>query len=149
MTCIVGIDPGQTTGVCAADEQGDDFQVASTWQIPWENRLSFFRALLCGTFAHDNGEPLLPEVIVIEKFHLRPGRALEQIGSDFPSVRIIGIVEAFASLCLPVQPLLIFQDPSVIGRVEILPQHAEQLKGLIHAQDAYRHVRYYHLTTRR
>lgn len=150
MASIVGIDPGTTTGVCliVTDDKGSDFQVVSVWQIPWEQRLSFFQALFYGTFADKSGKPQLPEVVVIEAFRLRPGRAMEQVGSEFPSVRVIGIVEAFVSLCYP-QPLLVFQAPSVISRVEILPQHSAQLSTFIHAQDAYRHVRYYHLTTSR
>jgi len=147
MASIVGVDPGTTTGVCliVADDRSNDFQVVGVWQIPWEDRLSFFPALLHGTFTNQ-GKPQLPEVVVIESFHLRPGRAMEQVGSVFPSVRIIGIVEAFASLCTP-EPLLVLQDPSVIGRVEILQQHSAMLSTLIHAQDAYRHARYYCLTT--
>jgi hypothetical protein len=150
MNTIVAIDPGQTTGVCAIREahKSDDFQVVGTWQIPWEDRVTFFVALFSGTFALGKSKSLLPEVVVIENFHLRPGRALEQIGSEFPSVRVIGIVEVLVALCCP-KPLLIFQDPSVIGRVSILPEHEERLAGLIHAQDAYRHARYYHITTRR
>lgn len=150
MSTIAAIDPGQTTGVCIIGEtpKSNDFRVVGTWQIPWESRISFFVALFGGTFADDKGKPLLPEVVIIENFHLRPGRALEQIGSEFPSVRVIGIVEVLVALCCP-KPLLVFQDPSVIGRVSILPEHEERLAGLIHAQDAYRHARYYHITTRR
>lgn len=153
MTCIVGIDPGHTTGFCMVDEKPkagiDDFQVVSVAQIPWEKRVSFFIALFNGTFANNKGESQLPEIVVIESFRLRPGRAMEQVGSEFPSVRVIGIVEALTALCLPERPLLVFQEPGVIGRVGILPKHEEQLRGLVHAGDAYRHVRYYHLTTGR
>jgi len=151
VTIICGVDPGNTTGVCLIDETAsrDDFQVVGVYQIPWEYRISFFQALFTGTFADEvQSKPLLPEVVVIESFRLRPGRAMEQVGSEFPSVRVIGIVETFISLCIP-KPLLVFQEPSVIGRVEILPQHIEQFKALIHAGDAYRHARYYHITTRR
>jgi hypothetical protein len=146
---IVAIDPGSTTGVCIIREQPSvecGFQVVSVWQIPWEQRTSFFMALFNGTFATDNGKPLLPEIVVIEAFRLRPGRAMEQVGSIFPSVRIIGIIEAFIEISLP-KPLMVFQEPSVIGRVEVLPEHKEALSGLIHATAAYMHARYYHLTT--
>ena len=151
MTCIVGIDPGYTTGYCMVEESSDhrDFQVVSAAQIPWEKRISFFVALFSGTFANAKDEPQLPEIVVIEAFRLRPGRAMEQVGSDFPSVRVIGIVETLIYCCQPCKPLLVFQEPGVIGRVEILPEHIDQLSGLIHAADAYRHVRYYHLTTGR
>lgn len=156
---IAGIDPGYTTGLCVIDEnpkarriiggmlENDDFQVVCVAQIPWEKRLVSLQALFYGTFANSD-KLLLPEVVVVEAFRLRPGRAMEQVGSEFPSVRIIGIVETLVSLCCP-QPLLVYQEPGVIGRVEILEQHKTELEGLIHAGDAYRHVRYYHLTTRR
>jgi len=151
MTCIVGIDPGNTTGYCMIDEAPDKsgFQVVSVAQIPWEKRVSFFQALFYGTFTNDKGEPQLPEIVVIESFRLHPGRAREQTGSEFPSVRVIGIVEAFVSMCCPKPPLLVFQEPGVIGRINILPEHESMLSGLVHAADAYRHVRYYHLTTGR
>lgn len=144
---ICGIDPGQTTGVCLIEDHDDsnDFQVLNVWQIPWENRLTFFKALLTCTFT--NGESLVPEVVVIESFRLRPGRAMEQVGSEFPSVRIIGIVEALLSLCIP-QPPLIFQEPSVTARVNILSDDQPILLGLVHASDAYKHARYYHLRRR-
>lgn len=155
---IMAVDPGQTTGVCIIKEfdkapnaltQIDGFQVMASWQIPWESRISFFVALFSGAFATDDGEILLPGIVVIESFRLRPGRAMEQIGSEFPSVRVIGIVETLIYQCTVAQPLLVFQEPAIIGRVEILPEHKQQLSGLIHAQDAYRHARYYHLTTHR
>jgi len=154
MDKIVAIDPGGTTGVCAIEETAShvegvpDFQVVMVEEILWENRLTFFEALFYGRLTTINGEPLLPDVVVIESFRLRPGRAMEQIGSNFPSVRVIGIVEAFVALCIN-EPLLVFQEPSIIGRCEILAEHASMFRGLIHAGDAYRHARYYHLTTRR
>lgn len=161
---IMGVDPGRTTGVCLIQEQERDFWVVTSWQIPWEQRVTFFVALFSGAFADPNGVILLPEIVVIESFRLRPGRAMEQIGSEFPSVRVIGIVETLAEIVpqlialqtlIPAmtakmvkKPLLVYQEPSIISRVEILPEHKEELSGLIHAQDAYRHARYYHLTTR-
>jgi len=147
MTLIVGIDPGGTTGVCIIKEPtsdgSDDFQVVGVHQIPWEDRLPSLLALMSGSLVDGNGERLLPEIVVVENFHVRPGQAIEP---SVPSVRIIGIIEAFWSLQNP-RPLLVFQDPVVIGRTQILEQHKALFKGLIHAGDAYRHARYYHLTT--
>jgi len=145
--CIVAIDPGTTTGVCCIQQHPGSvygFQVVSSWQRPWEDRLSFFMALFNGTFVDVNDKTLLPEIVVLEAFRLRPGRAMEQVGSIFPSVRIIGIVEAFTSLMVP-QPVIVFQEPGIMSRTEILPDHMERLSGLIHAQDAYKHARYYHI----
>ena len=146
MTTIVGIDPGETTGVCALEtpRNGHVFQVVGVYQIPWEDRVSFFRALFTGGIAQPDGYQLLPEIVAIESFRLRPGRAMEQVGSEFPSVRVIGIVEAFLSLCSP-QPLLAFQEPVIIGRCQILSEHEQLFRGLVHAGDAYRHARYYYV----
>lgn len=144
--CIVAIDPGGTTGVCVIQELANDFQVVYIDQIPWQNRVTFFKALFAGTLTDVNGKPLLPEVVVIEAFRLRPGRAMEQVGSVFPSVRIIGIVEALISFMTP-PPLLVFQEPIDMSRVSILPEHEELLKGFIHVQAAYKHARYYHVIT--
>ena len=153
MAVLVGVDPGATTGVCIVEEcsaQADDFQVVSALQIPWEERLSFFQALFSGTSVYAINEPRLPEVVVIEQFKLRGDAAFHQVGSDFPSVRIIGIIEAMVFVYKEVvgnSPLLVYQPNADIHRVQILPQHEAKFVGLKHAADAYRHLRYYMLTT--
>lgn len=138
---VLGIDPGQTTGVCTLEtfptRKGySNYRVVLAEQIPWETRKSDLLALLRGS-----SQPQ-PDYIVMESFRLRPGRAMEQVGSTFPSVEIIGLVEGFV-YALGLNIPIYYQEPAVISRVQILPEHEEFLKGKVHASDAYKHVRYY------
>jgi len=146
MTTILAIDPGATTGYCLVDDS-TGFGVVSVGEIPWDSRLELLTALIHGTSA-SNGPPQL-QAVVVEAFRLRPGRALEQVGSVFPSVRIIGILEALLYTARPRNhPPLVFQEPSCMSRAQVLPEHLDILKGMPHARDAYRHARYYTITTK-
>lgn len=138
---ILGIDPGYTTGVClCAYTPGggptSELSIIKALQIPWERRLPDLWALL---------DQKAVERIVVESFRLRPGRAMEQVGSAFPSVQIIGLIEGFLYARAAPTPVT-YQEPCVISRVQILPEHQLNLRGLPHAADAYRHVRYYVVT---
>lgn len=137
---VLAFDPGETTGYCMLKNcQGQKrvYSLLNAGQIVWERRLFDINAMLTGLFPYTK-----PDVIVIESFILRPGRAMEQVGSTFPSVQIIGIIEGIRFTNLLKAPM-IMQTPGIIGRVEILPEHKDRLKGMVHAQDAYRHARYY------
>lgn len=141
---ILGIDPGRTTGICVLEnDQTNSIEVAMASQIPWELRKSLLWALIAGTsITWPLGQP---DAIVIEDFKLRPGRALEQIGSDFPSVHIIGMIEGF-HYALQLRCPIVYQTPAIIGRVQVLPEHSSVFKGREHASDAYKHARYYLVT---
>lgn len=91
---ILAIDPGKTTGVCLLEttSQHDDFEVALALEIPWEAHPEFLWALINGTLPQQR-QPHPPEVVVVEAFRLRQGRALEQTGSDFPSSQVIGMIQ--------------------------------------------------------
>ena len=139
---VLGVDPGQTTGFCLLKNcQGRQrvYSLLEAGQILWDRRKLDMYALLSGTY---RTRLPVPEAIVIESFRLRPGRAMEQVGSTFPSVQVIGNIEAF-QFALSLSVPLIFQEPSIISRVEILPEHEDRLTGKPHAQDAYKHARYY------
>jgi hypothetical protein len=143
---ILALDPGATTGYCLVDDS-TGFGVVSVGEIPWDSRLGLLTALIGGTSAH-NGL-LQPQAVVVEAFRLRPGRAMEQVGSIFPSVRIIGIIEALLYQRPDRSKVpLVFQEPGIMARVEVLPEHADLFVGMPHAKDAYKHARYYTLTTR-
>jgi len=141
---ILAVDPGRTTGICVLEsDQTNSIRVAMANQIPWEVRKLQLWALIAGTSVT---WPLgQPDAIVIEDFKLRPGRAMEQIGSDFPSVHIIGMVEGFHFALQQTCPI-VYQTPAIIGRVQILPPHEKLLAGQEHAKDAYKHARYYLIT---
>jgi hypothetical protein len=139
---VLAFDPGQTTGFCMlknCEGQHRVYSLLEAGQIVWERRLFDVNALLTGIYSRTLPRP---DVLVIESFILRPGRAMEQVGSTFPSVQVIGIIEGIRftrELKIP----MVMQTPSCISRVQILEEHQDRLKGMVHAQDAYRHARYY------
>lgn len=140
---ILAIDPGQTTGVCALESDPENnIRVVAAVQIPWSRRIEDFAALLAGTSEEGLQQP---DVIVFEAFRLRPGRAMEQVGSIFPSVRVIGIVEAL-HYTMDLKCPIVYQEPSILSRTEVLEEHKQHFVGREHAADAYRHARYYHVT---
>lgn len=144
---ILGVDPGQTTGVCLINTNistngAESFGVLLAEQIPWERRHADFWALLGDLNYH---RVPAPQLVVIENFRLRPGRAMEQVGSTFPSVNVIGLIEAYRHVS-PFEFDIVFQEPAIIGRVQILPVHQSLFVGKQHAADAYRHARYYAVT---
>lgn len=145
---VLGIDPGETTGFIEARFNDDDFQVVRAADVTWDNRFSLMYYLYCGT--PEQG-PLVepPDVVIIESFHLYAHLAPSQIRSDFPSVRIIGMVEAFLFNWPCQWPHifggLVLQPASTISLVAILSEHGKML-GSLHMIDAYKHVRYFYVT---
>lgn len=149
---IMGWDPGETTGVCVAEwnQLETSFKVIYSSLVTWPTRLPRIRELI---------EAYQPTNTVVESFRLYESKARDQIGNDFPSVQVIGIIEAY--LYMTGLQLPTYQSASTIsGRppVQILPEH----QGLLylgtaammeHSNDAYKHMRYWiehqrHLTPR-
>ena len=144
MKRIIGIDPGRTTGFVDLLEDDDGaLHVLEAMEVLWDERFRL-RELIEGmpiqVDERNQDEPLYlsPHAIVIEAFNLRAADAHHQVGSDFPSVRIIGIVEAFAN------------DLGVLGRIVYQPASLKEfvkLKNKLpasdHIEDAYRHARYF------
>lgn len=113
-------------------------------QILWNRRKYDFWALFTATF--QEGLPM-PQYVVIESFRLRPGRAMEQVGSTFPSVEMIGLIEAFQFVVGPMNFFeIVYQEPGAIGRTAVLPEHTKYFVGKPHAMDAYKHARYFFVT---
>jgi len=136
---LLGIDPGRTTGICIANDN-DGLIVEHVEEVLWDDRFMFLSLLR--TLADASG-PLQLSAIVVESFHLYQHRAKQQVGSDFPSVQVIGIVEAAAFLYASSTCPIIYQPASSIARTEVLPQHKLSVGGSEHTKDAYKHVRYY------
>lgn len=146
MSLIVAIDPGKTTGFCVigcpADVMHPDiYDVFQASEVEWKNRF-FFHAF----FALHRIEI---RAIVIERFKLfRNPKTMEaQINSEFPSVRVIGIVEAYAEL-FDLGNKIVFQEPNDRRSAQIPRIHWKALGTSDHVRDAYRHARYYVLTHR-
>lgn len=146
---ILAIDPGYTTGIALGENvcispNATTFDVTLARELLWEDRfnfLTFFRNL----------PPL--KAIVIEEFRLFKHRATDQINSEFPSVRVIGIVEAYA-MQFGYLDKIIYQRPADIhiggkAALSIPPEHKAMLAFSNHATDAYLHLRYYIKTHRK
>lgn len=140
---VLGVDPGKTTGVCALSVDANGaIEVLMAEQIPWDRRKEDLWALFTATFRE---ELPAPRYVVVESFRLRPGRAMEQVGSTFPSVEVIGLIEAFQFVSRQ-QFEIIYQEPAVIGRVAISPEFQHHFVGKVHASDAFKHARYFVIT---
>ncbi len=133
MYMVLGIDPGYTTGTCLLDLHGNgEIEVLEAHQYEWSVRFQIIplveRLVATGTRV----------TIVVESFRLYPHKAQQLVGDDFPSVRVIGMVEAACWKANFAQ--LTFQTASQIQRVQVL--HDLPIKSE-HVRDAYRHARYF------
>lgn len=141
-TTVIAVDPGRTTGVCVAQYRGvtpegiQDFSV-SCMELEWDDRWGL-EALLHRFDPSD-------AVVVCESFNLYPEAARGQanIRSDFPSVQVIGILQAYAHKA---GYEVVFQMPATRKTVRILEWHKVDVGKSPHCQDAYRHARYYIVT---
>lgn len=138
MTKLIAIDPGSTTGFVEAETSLVGITLLRVIEIPWERRFAL-RDLLW-----NEGSQPVPDKVIIESFRLYAHRAQSQVNNDFPSVRVIGIVEAalheFGWL-----DKLVFQPASVRSRVVVASPYREQLRSP-HTHDAFQHIRYYYVT---
>lgn len=145
---VLGIDPGETTGFVEARFDDDGFHVVRAADVTWEDRFSLMYYLYCGT-PHQGPLVGLPDIVIVESFRLYAHTAHSQIRSDFPSVRIIGMVEAFLYMPPGYYPHeyenIVFQPASSIALVAIEKEHGMVL-GSAHMIDAYKHVRYFYVT---
>lgn len=81
---LLGVDPGATTGVAIVDYTKDQREVMVYGEVPlWEDLDTLM----------DVHKPML---IVIEAFRLYRHKAMAQVGSDFPSSQVIGVVRYLA-----------------------------------------------------
>lgn len=144
---LVSIDPGGTTGLCVfsfplgvIDPQG--YAIHTAIEIPFSNRLAYLHYFF-------NAQRDEIGVIVLERFKLFGNqRTMQaQINSEFPSVRIIGIVETYAHL-YGLHSRIVFQEPNDRKSAQIPKQDWAQIGPSDHVKDAYRHARYYTLTHR-
>ena len=136
---IFAYDPGQTTGYCqtVVQDDGFSFEVKECREIAWDEALPIIGNLF--TWVRKES------IVVVESFHLFPHKAKSQIGSGFPSVRIIGVIETYAYMMgIPPKDIK-YQAPSDISRVEVLPEHVKMVAGSPHKIDAYKHARLYFL----
>lgn len=135
---IVAFDPGKTTGFAEAVVSDDGtIQEVKTYILEWERRFAVY-ALLYGILK----EAPLPDTVVVEAFRLYEHRMKSQVGSDFPSVQVIGIIETYC-FEMGILERIVYQPASVLSRVTIPDAFKEQIQKSAHARDAFRHLRYY------
>lgn len=129
---LLAIDPGVTTGIAAGlwNTVDHSFSLSGGFQLPWEKRFAV-RWLVEEA-----------DIIVIESFRLYRHKATDQVNSDFPSSQVIGMTE-LAAYMVDKLDKVVKQPASCIQNVQILEADSKKLEGLQHAQDAYRHLRYY------
>jgi len=139
----VAFDPGGSTGFCEAIATLSDrtFQVVKSCTIDWSDRFKV------GDLLQGTDEAPLPDAVIVESFRLYQHRAKEQIGSDFPSSQVIGMIEMIAWQ-IGILDKVVYQPASNISRVQVLPEHKPSVAASEHARDAYRHLRYYILTNK-
>lgn len=130
---IIAFDPGLTTGVCIIEQWDEErtFKVILSGVIEWSSRFQMIQTLV-GREAYTS--------VVAERFTLYKNKAQDQVGADFPSCQVIGII----GMCMHLRGLdePILYPASNMLRVEILPEHANQLHKSEHGRDAYKHARY-------
>lgn len=137
MTAVVAFDPGETTGcVVGYWLGGKDISITDVALIPWADRFAQTGELL---------KLYTPDYVVIEDFRLYHHRMESQIGKDFPSVQMIGIILTY---CFQLGYLdsVTKQPASVRSSVKIADEHLLMVGSSPHVQDAYRHLRYFIIT---
>lgn len=136
---IVSFDPGATTGVVVADyiSSADGFEVVRAFEMTWEQRFAITYELLARRDL---------TAIVVEDFFLYHHKMESQVGNRFPSVQVIGIIEAYAWIN-HVHQLIHYQVASLRTRVAILPQHSTIIRKSPHTTSAYQHLRYFLVTS--
>jgi hypothetical protein len=113
---VVGIDPGRVSGMCVFRDGFTGGREART-HIEIRDFIDFW----------------VPEVVVIEEFHVRPGR-----NSDYgPPIKVIGAVEL---ICAERDIRMALQSPSVLT---FALRMATGLHKSRHVRSACAHVIYY------
>jgi len=142
----LSIDPGGTTGFTAFNVPNglidpETYSIHTALEVTFDSRFWFHRFFV--TYCDQIG------LIILERFKLFNNTITmqSQIGSEFPSVRIIGIVEAYAHL-LNLHHAIHFQEPNARLSAQIPREHYKTLGPSNHVRDSYRHWRYYALTHR-
>lgn len=135
---IAAFDPGKTTGYVLANYTGGkEFDLMDVRAIPWEHRFNEIMYQI---------EEFGPTYVVVESFKLYPHAAQAQIGQEFPSSQVIGIIGAAMYQYLGdsyVEESLKFQPANVRSSVSVLDVHREMVGSSPHTRDAYRHLRYF------
>lgn len=80
---VIGFDPGETTGVCVFEQEGNDAVPVKYANVPF---LQLHEWL--------DSAPK-PDVVVIEDYKILSHKAMAHIGSKLETVQAIGIISAY------------------------------------------------------
>lgn len=142
---IAAFDPGRTTGYCVVDFHDNDVgKILDMQEITWDERFRILPILANKSYGQRPGGPFALDVIVVESFHLYNHEFKHQVGSEFPSVRVIGIIEA-GCWNYDLLHLLHFIPPSSKKYVKVLNEDVAKC-GSEHIKDAYQLARYWYAT---
>lgn len=130
---VISLDPGRTTGAV----KGTIDIVTGTWTV-----VTALELLFDMKFIHDWIHLHVPEIIIVESFHLARAKALQQSGSVMEAPEVIGAIKLSNAL-LSTPAKLVFQLPSFQHRVTVLAEHAPLVSKSPHTISAYKHLRYW------
>jgi hypothetical protein len=132
---VLSVDPGYATGVLTGRYLGE-----RKFQLEFGEQFEYTQRFLL--------QPLVIQAdwIVMEEFVLYAHEARNQIGSFFPSVHVIGAVEAFAWQAGKLERVIMQPASLRKAATKVELEHVAQLKGSRHIKDAYQHLRYFMLT---
>jgi hypothetical protein len=126
----VGIDPGATTGVALWESTANVFQA---YDVLWEQRHQF----ACKIELQSGGDDRF--VFIVENFRLFKSKAVQQAGSQFQAVKIIGVLEY---LSFKWHHAVIFQEPRIqeYMPIEHVPQRVASMLSSPHQISAAKHL---------
>lgn len=127
---ILSFDPGATTGIA--------FYQLDTIQLYLEKTLLGIWRLL---------QRLEPDTIVFENFALYAHKAKAQVGNEFPSSQVIGIVKLYQELNPQIN---IYKQPASSAKQLISDKDLQLLECYStspHTRDAARHLCYFLITS--
>jgi hypothetical protein len=126
---ILGVDPGQLTGIALVDDQG-------ALQRNWNADFDTVKKMLA-----DKKFTSLIDQVVMEQFVLYRNKAGKQVGSKMPASKVIGMVELWASMHnipIAMQMASVLPIAMKISRVRPVGAHNDN-----HWVDAYNHAFYW------
>lgn len=133
MSVLLGIDPGLRTGFSFVDEIDGDVRVLSEGSVHFNDIVDWI--------AEELPSDAMPERIVCESFQLFGSKAKQQIGSEFETVQVIGMMKFIAKLhgvSIEMQP------PSIKPiAVKFSGRRPVGTHDKSHHVDAYNHVIYW------
>ena len=130
---ILGFDPGESTGYGVVDTSMQSEFEDPIGGVVCKGVLDLWRGVEKLVIEHQ------PDVIVVEKFILYPGKAAAQSYSPLLPVQVIGVVKYVAEQ----HAILCIEQPAHIGKQMRLSDELYAHLRNKHVRDAFRHIAAY------